>query len=163
MKKLLLLVSLVFFSSNLLAADGSSGCGPGWYLFKKNSLVSSSLRATTNGILFPSTTIGMTMGTSNCSQHAIVKNEQESLKFATENYYEIASDAAKGNGDFLVSFASTIGCKVDNISVFNKEMKRNFNKIYNGKKVDPERMLKETYILIFSNEDLARSCTANLS
>ena len=159
MKKILLLVSMVIFSQNILASDGSSGCGPGWYLFQKNSLVSSALRATTNGILFPSTTIGMTMGTSNCSSHAIVKNEKESLKFATENYYEIASDAAKGKGDFLISFASTIGCRVDNIKVFNQEMQKNFSKIYDGSKVDPERMLKETYILIFENQALAQSCT----
>jgi len=161
MKNLLLAVSIGLFSYGAMAADGSSGCGPGWYLLKKNSLVSSALRATTNGILFPSTTIGMTMGTSNCSQHAIVKNEMESLKFATENYYEIASEASRGEGNFLTSFASTIGCKNEDMASFNKAMKKNFMKIYNTKKVDPKRMLKETYIMIFSNKELSKAC--NLS
>jgi len=158
MKNLVLVFLLMFVSTQVFSADGSSGCGPGWYVFKKNSLVSSSLRATTNGVLFPSTTIGMTIGSSNCSKHSIVKKEKESLKFASENYFEIAADASRGQGEFLNSFATTIGCRESGQQVFDKEMKKNFKKIYNSKKVDPERMLMETYILIFSSEELVKSC-----
>ena len=100
----------------------------------------------------------MTIGSSNCTKHSIVKNEQESLKFATENYFEIATDAARGKGEFLSSFATTIGCTKKGQGAFNKQLKKNLRKIYNTKKVDPEQMLKETYILIFSNEELVKSC-----
>ena len=68
MKKCLISLAILF-SINAMAKDGSSGCGPGWYLLKKNSILSSSLRVTTNGIFFPTTTLGMTIGTSNCSKH----------------------------------------------------------------------------------------------
>ena len=95
MKNLFLALTL-FGSCSLFAADGSSGCGPGWYLFKENSLVSSAFRATTNGILFPSVTFGMTFGTSNCTQHKLVLKEKESLHFVTENYFEVQADMARG-------------------------------------------------------------------
>ena len=140
------------------AKDSSSGCGPAWYILKKNSLVSSALRATTNNVLMPIVTIGMTIGTSNCSQHSIVKNEKRSIKFATDNYFEIAADAAKGNGEFLASFADTIGCSQSALPSFQAKMKKNFKKIYNQSKVDPREMLKQTYILIFSDQKLTQSC-----
>lgn len=74
MKLIKLFVVMAFLSSTtvVMAGDSSSGCGADWYIFKKNSLVSSSLRATTNAILL-NATFGMTFGTSNCSQHSIVK------------------------------------------------------------------------------------------
>ena len=58
MKKIILIVLVAMFSTQLLAADGSSGCGPGWYVTKKNSLLSSAIRATTNAILIPTVTLG---------------------------------------------------------------------------------------------------------
>ena len=158
MKKIIIITTFLL-SFSALAGDGSSGCGPGWYLFKKNSLVSSALRATTNAALFPFVTLGMTLGTSNCSKHQIVKTEQESLKFVTENYYEIATDAAKGEGDFLTSLASTIGCKKEDISIFGKKLKSNLQKIYDANQANPERMLKETYLIILNDKRLLQSCS----
>ena len=48
------------------------------YDFFLNSLLSSSLRATTNAILLNGT-FGMTFGTSNCSKHSIVKKEFQKI------------------------------------------------------------------------------------
>ena len=89
MKTLILFILATVISGTAYGADGSSGCGPGWYILKDNSLVSSALRATTNGILVPVVTLGMTFGTSNCSKHKIVKKEKESLHFVTMNYFEL--------------------------------------------------------------------------
>jgi hypothetical protein len=158
MKKIII-IALSLLSLNALGADGSSGCGPGWYVFKKNSIVSSSLRATTNGILVVTVTLGMTMGTSNCSRHSLVQTEKESIKFATENYYEIAMDAAKGEGEFMTAFANTLGCKNNDLKLFKNEMRSNIEKIYNPNKADPVEMLKQTYILILNNKELLSSCS----
>lgn len=160
MKKLLVATILSLFSTTLWAADGSSGCGPGWYLFKKNSLVSSALRATTNGILIPVTTLGMTFGTSRCTRHSLVKTEHESLKYATENYYELLADAAKGSGEFLSGYAATIGCKAQDIKTFGQELQRHLPALYKTKgQVNPEEFLKETYRTIFQNNTLLYSCS----
>lgn len=156
------LIKLIFlsllFSSTILAADGSSGCGPGWYLFKKNSLVSSSLRATTNGMLFPAVTLGMTFGTSNCSKHGLVKTEKKTIHFVTHNYHELKSDAAKGQGDFLYSYAKTIGCKKGDIDYFSSKLQDRYEKVFKDE-ASNEEVIIETYRLILNDKRLVYSCS----
>jgi len=153
------MVIAMSWSLSVLSADGSSGCGPGWYLFKENSILSSILRVTTNGILFPVTTLGMTFGTSNCSKHSLVQTEQESLKFATENYFEILAEATKGQGEFITSYAVTIGCKKESIDTFGKELKNSYQNLYLLNKQNPEELLRQTYKVILNNKELVYSCS----
>ncbi len=145
-------------SSTLMAADGSSGCGPGWYLFKENSLVSSALRSTTNAFLFPSVTFGMTFGTSNCTRHKLVLKEKESLHFVTENYYEVQADMARGTGKFLSVLGETIGCDGGAIEHFNQMGKEHFKDIFSGEKT-PESVLLETYKMILNDKKLTQACS----
>lgn len=153
-----IILGLIFSTLNLHAADGSSGCGPGWYLFKDNSLVSSSFRATTNGILFPVTTIGMTVGTSNCSQHKLVKQEMQTLHFATMNYFELKGDIAKGSGSHLTAFTETVGCDAKANSLLKSQLKNNYQNIFPTGAINPEKTVSEVYNTIFSNPDLTRQC-----
>ncbi len=145
--------------ASVQANDGSSGCGPGWFLFKENSLVSSALRATTNSFLFPVTTIGMTIGTSNCTQHKLVLKEKESLHFATMNYFELKNEIAKGNGEYLSAFASTVGCPAQAQESLNRHLRQNFKALYPNAKVQPENVLVEVYKAILSDEQLTRQCS----
>ena len=152
--------------THAFAMDGSNGCGPGWYILKDESLVSSALRSTTNGLLFPVYTFGMTSGTSNCTQHKIVLKEKESLYFATMNHYELKSDAARGNGEYLAAFATTIGCPSSAQVRFNSQMKNNFGKIYSSapsasdsKAVKPEAVLLEVYKTILADPELTNKCS----
>ncbi|MES2768182.1 MAG: DUF3015 family protein [Bdellovibrionota bacterium] len=160
MKKILatLAMGICLFGSQGFAADQSSGCGPGWYLFKDTSLVSSAFRATTNGILFPVTTIGMTVGTSNCSQHKLVKKEMETLHFATMNYYELKGEVAKGNGAYLSAFAETMGCNSKSQALLNSELKNNYKNLFPQGKANPEGTLLEVYKTIFRNQSLTSQC-----
>ncbi len=157
MKKIL--IGLCFlFNGFLLASDGSSGCGPGWFILKKNSLVSSSLRSTTNGILMPTTTIGMTLGTSNCSKHSIVKNEIKSLHFVTQNYHELKSEIAKGEGEFIDTFASTVGCSEASGALLKSELRGNYKNIFKTSKSSAEEVLGNIYKTIFTKGDLTALC-----
>ena len=151
------IISLLL-SVTTLAKDGSSGCGPGWYLFKKNSLVSSSLRSTTNGLLFPAVTLGMTFGTSNCTKHGLVKTEKKTLHFVTHNYHELKSDSAKGQGDFLYSYAKTIGCQGVDIDYFSEKLQDRFEKVFKDQ-ASNEEVIMETYRMIFSDKRLVNSCS----
>lgn len=157
--RLLFVLFALFVSAPALAADGSSGCGPGWYIMQENSLVSSALRATTNGILFPVVTLGMTFGTSNCTQHKIVLKEKESLYFATMNHYELKADVAKGQGEYLSAFAATMGCPATAQSRLNDRLRSNFSKVYPDSKVNPEGVLLEVYKTIFSDTELTDKCS----
>jgi hypothetical protein len=123
MKRVLgLLIGLGMFSSVTMAADSSSGCGLGWMVFQKNSLVSSSLRATTNTMFL--NTIAMTFGTSGCAKHDIVMNEKKAIHFAEANFEKIMQEMAQGNGEFISSFAQVLGCR--DVAGFNQATKNNF-------------------------------------
>lgn len=158
-RALFVILALILVTSGARAADGSSGCGPGWYILKDNSLVSSALRAITNGILWPVTTIGMTVGTSNCTQHKLVLKEKESLYFATQNHFELKSDIAKGQGEYLSAFAATIGCPASTQGRFNQMMRANFSSTYPDGRINPENVLVETYKTILKDQVLTNKCS----
>ncbi len=152
----------LIFSALAFADDGSSGCGPGWYLLKDNSLVSSSLRFTTNTVLIPVTTIGMTMGTSKCTQHKIVLKEKESLYYTTNSYYELKGEVAKGNGPYLAAYSETIGCEPRAQARFNNALKNNYEKIFKAGRPNPEGSLLEVYKTILNDRDLTNQCSLHL-
>ena len=98
----------LFFISNTYAADGSSGCGAGWYILKKNSLISSLSRSFTNVML--SNTFGMTTGTSNCAKHSIVKNDFKAIHFTENSFEQLQTEMALGEGAYLLTLADLMGC-----------------------------------------------------
>jgi len=151
-------MSILSFSYVSWAADGSSGCGPGWYLFKKNSLVSSSLRATTNGLLLPVVTLGMTLGTSNCSKHSIVKQEKASLYYVTQNYYELMGQTTRGSGEYIDAFAKVLGCQAKASPLLGQKMKKRFQIIFKKQRASDETTLTEIYNTIFSDPQLSEMC-----
>lgn len=158
MKIVVLFVTLVF-SYQAQAADGSSGCGPGWYLFKNNSLLSSALRATTNGMLFPATSLGMTFGTSHCTRHGIVQKEEETLHFVTHNYFEIKAQAAMGKGSHLVALAQTMGCTGYASHELGQSLKKSYGEIFpSTSTVHPENSLVQIFKTILNQPNLARQC-----
>ncbi len=164
MKSLLLSLFLVLnLNTFALAADGSSGCGPGWFVLKENSLVSSFLRTITNGIFFPTTTVGMTVGTSNCTKHKIVLHEQESLHFATHNYFEIKAEAARGQGRTLSAFSDTIGCPKSVRGVFAERFQQNYLKVFSQSEAQPDKMLQEVYRFILTDKFLMHACSLQLT
>ena len=160
--KLFVIAATLMLSVNSYAADGSSGCGPGWYVSQENTLLSSVVRAITNSVLFPVSTIGMTVGTSNCAKHEIVENEKEALYFATMNYFEIKKEMAQGGGEFLAAFSQTIGCSNSaNFELMN-QLKSNYDQVMPKGDVNPEEMLKGVYKTILTNPRLRLQCGADL-
>lgn len=161
MKKWTIFVAMMVSLATPMAAmamDGSSGCGPGWFILKDNSLVSSALRAITNGVLFPVSTIGMTVGTSNCTQHKIVMTEQQSLHFATQNFYELKGEAARGEGAYLQAFAQTIGCGKSARVLFGQRLQSHYGEVFKETR-RPEQMLENVYKVILSDDSLTRQCS----
>lgn len=156
-----LILGLACLSAVAKAADSSSGCGPGWYILKDNSLVSSSLRATTNGLLSPVYTGGMTTGTSNCTKHSIVQTEQQSLYFVTQNLPTLKNEGAMAVGEHLSALALTIGCRHDTQTHFNRALQKNHQTIF--KSQNPSEVLVEIYKTILSNDQLTNQCSLHLS
>ena len=103
--------AMFLMSTQSKAVDGSSGCGPAWYVFKENSILSSFARALTNGTLSPVVTIGMTFGTSNCAKHNLVMQDQDSLLFASRSFDVLRQDIARGQGEYLDAYLASFDCQ----------------------------------------------------
>ncbi|ATH08439.1 hypothetical protein BIY24_10905 [Halobacteriovorax marinus] len=153
MKKLLLIASLLI-STHAFAGDSSSGCGLGWAVLKKNSLVSSFTRTFINATF--SSTLGMTFGTSGCAQHSIVKNESKIIHFAESNYYQLQKEIALGSGSYITAFSGLIGC--EDAALFNSKVQQNFDKIYPDLSTEPAAALKNILMTVQGDQELSRSC-----
>ena len=153
--------TLVVVVPKARGADSSSGCGPGWYLFKDVSLVSSTLRSTTNAVLLPTTTFGMTFGTSNCAQHKIVDNN-ESVKFAALAYHDLVVQMAQGKGEHLAAFASTLGCPWQAQVEFNRAMQQSYERIVPSDAASPEAIVDQVRVELQARPQLARACSVGV-
>jgi hypothetical protein len=152
-------LALMFTANSSLAADGSSGCGPAWYLLTKNSIVSSFLRGVTNAILSPVVTLGMTFGTSNCSKHTLVQREKRSVHLATVGFEKLRQDIAEGDGEFLNAYAKTFNCSDSSIAVFKTSLQQNYDRIFSGEST-PADVVDRTKALMNGNAVLVYNCDA---
>jgi Protein of unknown function (DUF3015) len=162
MKQTYLATIITFLSlvgaNNVYAVDGSSGCGPAWYVFKENTILSSAIRNTTNGFLSPVVTLGMTFGTSNCAQHKLVQNDKRGIHFVTHNTYNLASDASIGRGETLGALAETMHCDWTSQAHFDESMKHNFDEIFGVQEQPGEVLYGHIVNVIARDPELASSC-----
>lgn len=160
MKNAILLITVLMMGSVMSgisahAEDQSSGCGLGWMIFKKNSLVSSSLRATTNA--FALNTIAMTVGTSGCAKHDIVMKEKEALYFAEANYQKLINEMAEGKGEHLQAFAKVLGCDSKTAARAGGVFQRQYETIFTSDQVQPQQLLNNIANAI-GNSEMAIGC-----
>ena len=153
MKKLLVICAFLF-TSYTMAADSSSGCGLGWAVLSKNSLVSSFTRTFINATF--SSTIGMTLGTSGCAQHSIVKNESKIIHFSEANFYQLQKEIALGNGPYVTAFSGLIGC--EDTQNFNSRIQKKFDKIYSDLNTTPNVALKNILKSVQDDQELSANC-----
>ncbi len=151
-----ILASICFAASPAFAADSSSGCGLGWEVTQKQSLVSSAIRSTTNTFL--PNTFSMTFGTSGCTKHSIVKNESEQMYFVESNLEQLSLEMAKGDGEYLRSFAAMMGC-TDSYSQFSTSVQKRYSEIFIDA-ATPGLVLEGVRREIRLNPELAHTCGA---
>ena len=107
MKHVVLL--LVFLASSLaFAEDKSDGCGLGWQVTKKMSMVATTTRTTTNSII--PNTFGMTSGTLGCARHSVVLKDKAPQHFVEANYETLLVEMSMGQGEALQAFSQVLGC-----------------------------------------------------
>lgn len=150
MKKIVLIAVLAMVAAPVYANDQSSGCGLGWEVFKKNSLISSWLRSSTN--MIASNSIAMTVGTSGCAKHDIVQKEHEAEYFAEANYQKLESEMAEGKGEHIVAFAKIMGCSDAQAAKAGALLQNNYERVFSSDKVPPGTMLKQTADVIYGSD-----------
>lgn len=156
MKKILLSLAVSGLSLPALGADGSSGCGIGWYVLKDNSIVSSSLRSTTHGMV--PTSFSMTSGTSNCAKHSIVDAEKRPVHFAEANFDALKVDVSAGEGEMVYAFGSTLGCRPEALSTFASTLQSRYDVLFDGSAASAEHLVIKVKEQIERSPELAKSC-----
>ena len=163
MKKnlIVLMVAVIVGAQIQLAAaeDQSSGCGLGWQVSQKNSLLSSAVRLTTN-IVLPNT-FSMTFGTSGCAQHTIVKNDEKAVIYAVNNYDSIVVEMATGHGEFLQGFAQALGCTDAAYAKFGSFTQSRYKKIVDDANQDGINLYRAVRTELESS-DLSDQCVPSV-
>ncbi len=135
MKRLLLTVVLVSFivipvSVCFAANQKNTGCGLGSVIMQGNDgLVFQVLAATTNGT-FGNQTFGMTSGTSNCEKPSRLVSIEIINNYVADNMDNLASDIAKGNGEYLNTLAVLMEVPEGSRTDFYSKLQNNFSHIY---------------------------------
>ena len=136
------------------AAYGNAGCGLGSIVFGDSPGIIQIFAATTNA-LFGSQTFGITSGTSNCGSTAQAAMMQET--FVALNSSSLSRDVAAGNGEYLTTFSTLLGCEAGSQTEFATTMQSNHARIFtpDAKPVD---VLTNVRTVISENETLVKVC-----
>ncbi len=107
----------------------SDSCGLGWQVTQKKTLSATTTRGTTN--IFVPPTFGMTTGTMGCAQHPLSKRDVEGARYAYNNFDVLSIEMAEGQGEFLKSFARTMGCDDSSMDAFSHMTQSHYRAITN--------------------------------
>jgi hypothetical protein len=128
----------------------STGCGLGTKLWSgKSGLLANICAVTTNGTS-GNQTFGITSGTSGCNSGDAVALNERLDKFVADNMDNLATDIAKGNGEYLDSLSVLMDVNDDNKAAFNNKLKNNFSKIYTSESVKSKDVINNIKMVIKS-------------
>ncbi|NBV50384.1 DUF3015 domain-containing protein [bacterium] len=137
--------------------SGTDGCGLGWQVTQKKTMLGTTIRGTTNAVVPP--TFGMTSGTMGCDQHSIAKKDMDAAKFAFNNQESLSIEMAQGQGEYLAGFAKTLGCEDQVQADFAKMTQENYANIV-GEGQSALSLLHNVKAQIKKHPVLAESCRA---
>mgnify|MGYP001575723609 CR=1 FL=1 len=136
--------------------DPGDGCGLGWQVTDKRTLIASTTRGTINGFVPP--TFGLTSGTIGCMKYDFAKNEEAAATFAYANSDSLRTDMAEGHGEYLAGMARSFGCSDAVTSRFGEVTQKNYSEITQDGAASPIQMFRNLQQQIRADEVLSVSC-----
>ena len=143
-------------STQLSAADSSSGCGLGWQILSKNSLLSSFSRSITHAFL--PNTFSITFGTSGCAKHSIVLKERKAEHFIAANFTEIQNELVMGPRHYVAALANTLGCPSSSFPVVGEVLRQNYDAVYPLAPLSAGEVVTNLKSVLYSYPSLAMQC-----
>jgi hypothetical protein len=140
MKKVMMffMAAVVASAASAAYAGGNAGCGFGTVLLKgQKGKLFEILAVTTNGTS-ASSTFAITSGTSGYQEGiSIGMNDVE--VFVAKNMDSLATDIARGEGEYVTTLASMMDVK--DVNGFKAKLKNNFDKIYSADGVSSKEVV----------------------
>jgi len=140
MKRFIMAIVLVCFmalpaSVCFAVNQQNTGCGLGTIIMKGNDgLIFQVLAVTTNGTC-GNQTFGITSGTLDCDKPAKLASRERINTYVAENMDNLASDIAKGQGEYLNTLAVLMEVPEGTRSDFYSRLQNNFSNIYTNNDV----------------------------
>ncbi len=134
MKKVMALGLAALMMPTFVMARGNhpmGGCGLGYLLLsnRDNDKITQVLGATTNGT-FGSQTFGISSGTSGCTEDGAVKLARATEVYAEVNLDTLRQEIAKGDGEFVSTFASLLGASEVNRPALVRYMQSEYASLF---------------------------------
>lgn len=130
MKKLLTVVSVAALFPTAAMAQNIGNCGWGTKLFDGQAGIAPQVLAVTTNGSTGSQTIGVTFGTSGCTQDGKVTSNWKTALFIDGNKEMLARDMSVGSGETLDSLAHLMAIEPQDRAAFNRVAKENMSKIF---------------------------------
>lgn len=146
MKKILLALALVCFIAipaiGFSANQQNTGCGLGSVIMQGNDgLLFQILAVTTNGTC-GNQTFGISSGTLNCKTPSKFASRETINTYISDNMDNLATDIAKGNGEYLNTLAVLMEVPEGSRVSFYGKLQGNFKTIYPSTSVTSADVLK---------------------
>jgi hypothetical protein len=126
-------------------SQNDAGCGLGSMIFEENRMADQVLAATTNGT-FGNQTFGITTGTLNCGASApdAVERRRSSVEqesFVAVNMRNLSREMAAGEGEYVASLASLLGCQESAVPYFGQFTQSRYGVLFPSTSVEPTALL----------------------
>ena len=151
----LLLVGSVFATGN----HPMAGCGLAYMLFAQENSQGTQILASTTNNSYGTQSFGITSGTSGCTNDGLVRLDRERLMFAEANFKTLTRQMAAGNGEFVATFGSLMGCGESAIPTFVQFTQDNYETLIPSVETTPLELLETIESQIQAHPTLAQSCT----
>lgn len=163
MKRLFLTTSVCFLllgnaSEKAFAGNyGMAGCGLGSQIPAWKNDIGQVLAATTN-VATSSQTLGITSGTSNCTNDGVVRSEKAQKLFVYYNYPTLVLDFSRGEGERLQALATLMGCPLHSKELGQITKSRLPQILTEGSRTDSDLLLANVQELVKKDATLSKVC-----
>ncbi len=147
MKKISLMIIICLSSSSFLFAgsveENLGKCGVGSYIWGSRSGILSHVFAISSNTIFnvgSTKYSSITSGTSGCTKFKSLVFDQKTDLFISENMANLASDIARGEGEYLDTLAILMEVNKNERMAFNKKLQDNFVLIYSSSNVTSQEV-----------------------
>lgn len=127
-----ILVALVLAPMGTFAGNNHpmGGCGLLYWAGLRSNETGPQIVASIFNNFFGSQTLGITSGTSGCTEEGLLAMSVEAEVYASANFKELQREIAVGNGEFLVGFADILGVHPENRAGLFQVMQEKYTALF---------------------------------
>lgn len=132
-----------------------AGCGLAYLLFSKdNNTKGIQILAGTTNNLYGTQTFGITSGTSGCTEDGKLAFNREVEVYAAINLTNLAEEMAKGEGEYVVAFASLLGATDETRPMMLKLFQDKYSVLFPSEETNSIEMLDALRLELSAHPEL---------